>query len=69
MVQELVLAFFYDLAIIVSLSYLALIFLLPDFDEPVSWWPPLVETCHCMEFSGFATRALSEQGGWFFPYF
>ena len=36
-----------------------------DFVKPVGWWPPLVETCHCMQFSGFATRALSEQGSWF----
>ena len=55
--------------IVVPLSYLALIILLSNFIEPVSWRPPLVETCHCMQFSCFATRALSEQVVWFFSYF
>jgi hypothetical protein len=60
---------FYHLDLLVPLNQLALIFLLPDFVKPVSWWSPLVETCHCMQFSGFATRTLSEQGSWFFHYF
>ena len=56
------------MGIAIPLSYLVLIILLADFVEPVSWWPPLVETCHCMQFSGLATRTLSEQGNWFFPH-
>jgi len=52
---------FFGLDIVVPLSYLALIILLPDFVEPVSWWPPLVERCHCMQFSGLARRAPIEQ--------
>jgi hypothetical protein len=43
--------------------------LLPDFVKPIGWWPPLIKACHRMQFSRFATRALSEQGSRFFPYF